>query len=505
MPTFTRFDVAATDSEGNSLLTGIVAIDSADRTITIPLSEWADPSAVRVTDYELSEGSTLVNPTSIPDVLDLTDPKTVTLELYERQFEWTISATQTIERYFTVASQIGSSQIDVENHTVTAYIPDGQPLTAVQVKTLKLAGATAVMDPDLVGKTVDFTEPVKVKVSEFGRDTEWTITVLTTEVSVAIERVDPWTNVAWVYGAAETGKKNGFEYRAASAEEWTEVPADWITENGGSFSACLRHLDAMTDYVVRATSDSEFSAEVKFTTESAEQLPDADFTNWWLNGKVWCPWAENGESFWDTGNRGAATLGQSNVLPIDDPSSVTGYQGAMLQTRFIGVSILGKLGAGSLFAGRYVRTDGTNGVLAFGREFNRRPTAVKARLKFTTAPISHASKSNPDFTPMLGQPDTCIVWCALADTDQPFEIRTKPTDRQLFDRNDPGVIAYGQMQSGNSIEEYTDVIIPLDYNATDRVPRYLLLTASASKYGDYFTGGAGATLWILSYELLYDY
>ncbi|MDE5661445.1 MAG: PCMD domain-containing protein, partial [Muribaculaceae bacterium] len=34
---------------------------------------------------------------------------------------------------------------------------------------------------------------------------------------------------------------------------------------------------------------------------------------------------------------------------------------------------------------------------------------------------------------------------------------------------------------------------------------YIIVCASASKYGDYFTGGVGSTLWIADFELEYDY
>ena len=47
--------------------------------------------------------------------------------------------------------------------------------------------------------------------------------------------------------------------------------------------------------------------------------------------------------------------------------------------------------------------------------------------------------------------------------------------------------------------------IKLDYKSTQRIPRYILIVASSSKYGDYFTGGAGSTLWLDDLELLYDY
>ncbi|MCM1348483.1 MAG: PCMD domain-containing protein [Firmicutes bacterium] len=504
-PVFTSFNVVRTDAAGNPLLKSATEIDSAQRTITVHLSEWADINNVLINDYSLSEGSVMIDPTSLPDVLNLSSPMELTLGLYDRQFQWTICAEQEIERYFTVASQVGRAVIDTEAHTVTALVPEEQPLDAVKVLTIKLGGLSAEMTPDLAGQTVDFTNPVKVSVTEFGKTTEWTLTVSQTHVTVILDRVDPWTNIAWLYASAESGKNNGFEYRRADSEEWTVVPTEWITVDGGSISACLRNLDSQTTYAARAVSDDEHSAEIEFTTEANVQLPNSDFTRWWLNDVIWNPWAKDGESFWDTGNRGAATLGQSNTVPIESEESPTGYQGAMLQTKFVGVSILGKLAAGNLFAGSYVRTDLTNGVLAFGRPFNVHPTAVKARLKYTTAPITDVSKVNPDFQHMLGQPDTCIVWCALYDGDEPFEIRTKPSDRQLFNRNLPEVIAYGEMTSGENIDNYIDVIIKLDYKSTDRIPKYLLLTASASKYGDYFTGGRGAVLYIKSYELLYDY
>lgn len=504
-PVFKSIEVQTTDADGHNLLAAPVVIDSAARSVTIYLTEYADIHNVRITGWTLSKGSEFVDVKVFESPLDLSAPVDVTLSMYDRTFVWSVSAVQTIERDFVISSQVGSAQFDVENHTVKALVPMEQPLDNITVRSIKLAGPLAFMEPDLNGKTVDFSKPVTVEVKEFGEVTPWVITVEQTEVSVVVDRVDAWTQVAWVYGSAEAGKNNGFEYRLASSADWIAVPEDWMTRNGGSFSACLQHLDAESQYIVRAFSDQDHSAEIAFTTGSIVQLPNSDFTEWWKDGRVWNPWSEGGERFWDTGNRGAATLGQSNSVPMESAFSPTGYAGAVLETRFIGVSVLGKLGAGNLFAGKYVRTDGTNGVLSFGREFTQRPTAVKARLKYKTAAISHASKSNPDFQYMLGEPDTCIVWCSLLDCDEPFEARTKPSDRQLFNRNESYVIAYGDFQSGKSIDDYVDVVIRLDYRATDRVPKWLLLTASASKYGDYFTGGAGATLYIERYELLYDY
>ena len=106
---------------------------------------------------------------------------------------------------------------------------------------------------------------------------------------------------------------------------------------------------------------------------------------------------------------------------------------------------------------------------------------------------------------LIGQPDTCTVWVALADWESPFEIRTNPSNRQLFDENDPHVIAYGRLQYGESVPEYTPCEVEFNYRDTQRAPRYIVIVASASKYGDFFTGGDGSVLHVDEFSLDYDY
>ena len=117
-------------------------------------------------------------------------------------------------------------------------------------------------------------------------------------------------------------------------------------------------------------------------------------------------------------------------------------------------------------------------------------------------PISHTSK---EFENLKGEPDACIVWVALIDSAEPFEIRTNPSNRQLFNPDGPEVVAYGSFESDQTIPNYIQFNIDLEYKATNRVPTYILVVASASKYGDYFTGGNGSVLCIDDLQLLYDY
>ena len=81
------------------------------------------------------------------------------------------------------------------------------------------------------------------------------------------------------------------------------------------------------------------------------------------------PWKEGSVSFWDTGNRGATTVGASNsTYGTED-----GRTYANLQSKFIVI----KFAAGNIFTGAYLKTDGSNGILSLGRPFTGRPTKLQ--------------------------------------------------------------------------------------------------------------------------------
>lgn len=475
-------------------------IDTIAMTATLTFPEEVDMSAIQITGYSLSPGAQIVdNPFGEP--VDLTQPLYVYLKLYQNWL-WKIIGVQDIERYFEVEGQIGNSTIDVPGRRVVLYVPASAKMSELKVIKAKLGQKGSTMTPDMAdGGTFDGRRPFEISVEAFGETQTWTVYVEQMTETVRTVSADAWTCVAWVSGQAEAGRDNGVEYRIAGSEEWTRVPKDDITDNGGAFTACIKHLSPQTAYQARAYSGEDFGATLDFTTGSVVQLPNSNFDQWWLDKKIWCPWAEDGTPYWGTGNTGAATLGQSNTVPTEDTPSGEGWA-ACLQTRFVGIGTLGKLAAGNIFVGSYVRTVGTNGVLSFGRPFTERPVKLRGQFKYTTAPINYTSA---EFKYMTGQPDTCTVWVALIDTPEPFEIRTAPNDRQLFDPNGDYVVGYGKMECAQTINSYTPFEFEIKYKSTSRVPTHILITGSASKYGDYFTGGAGATLYLDDFELIYDY
>ena len=99
--------------------------------------------------------------------------------------------------------------------------------------------------------------------------------------------------------------------------------------------------------------------------------------------------------------------------------------------------------------------------------------------------------------------DICQIQILLTDWDKPFTVNTVNGDFVNFD-NDPHIIAYGKLEDNTSSDSYKEFEIKLKYRDTERTPKYIVITACASKYGDYFTGGVGSTLLVDEFEFVYN-
>lgn len=495
---------------------GTTSFSEKDRTATVTLAETVNPKKVKIDSIGYTDKA--VAALSSGDVIDLTNDVEVTLSLYQ-DYVWKIMRNQPIERRLTVSNQVGNAVFDEDKRLVTINITKSASLRDVELVDLKFGPTGAAYNGSTEGlpavswsRYANYAETtIHVTYSDF-IDEEWTVKVYNSDSDVLTERADGWVNVAWMYGAGVAGTECGFEYREAGAENWIAVPKEYVTVNGGQFYARVPHLKANTTYECRAFSDGQRAKEVQFSTVDMGSFPNMGFEDWHKSEKsVICPWAKDGSVFWDTGNHGSAIVGEKNVttnVPDIRPGSTGKYAACLSSQNILGV----KFAAGNLFVGEYKKTQGTNGILGFGREFVSYPTALKGWFKYKTAPITEVSKG---YEKLKNQPDTCIVWVALGDwkltqnaeTGQKtaVEIRTDNNNNgKYFDKNDPHVIAYGEMTCGEDVNEYKSFEVKLDYRATNRVPTSLLIVCSASKYGDYFTGGE-SVMWIDDFSLVYDY
>lgn len=203
-------------------------------------------------------------------------------------------------------------------------------------------------------------------------------------------------------------------------------------------------------------------------------------------------------------------MGENNPTSPEE-SVVVKDKAAKLQSTWIGLpGIAGAFASASMFTGNFIRTDGMNGVLSFGQPFTAKPTKLTGYYKYTPVAISYMEKWDSNVDPNLkeGDSDQCIIYVALCTKN--YEIRTNPENRQLFNPKDASVIAYGELVakeavSGEEANGYKKFSIDIKYRKTDVTPSYIVVVAAASRYGDYFTGGKGSTLYIDEFNLEYDY
>lgn len=477
-------------------------IDDSKLTATVFLGEDVDIRKVTFNRFEISEGA-VADPDLRESPVDLETPIVVNVSRWQK-YEWIVKAEQHIERYLRIEGQIGETVIDEVGHRLLVNMPENSDLSKCNLIAVKLGpSGHTFMSPLLQPGRINLSRPLRIAVTSWGRTEDWTIYTEKSQLIAQTTEADAWSEVVWVYGSAPAGMKPGFQYREKGTEEWKDLEESGITQTPGSgtFRGCIPHLSPLTTYEVRAMADGNLGNIMEVTTQGTEILPDGSFDLWHMQGKVWCPWAEGGVQFWDTGNTGAATLGQSNVEPSDDTPIGTG-RSARLETRFVGIGSIGKLAAGSIFTGRFAQVDGTNGILDFGRPWTLRPTRLRGYYKYKTAPINYTSA---EFEHLRNTPDVCSIYIAMTDWTAPFQIRTNPRNRQLFDPESPAVIAYGSLERNSDTDGWQEFTIELKYKSTSRLPRYIQITCAASKYGDYFTGGTGACLLVDQFSLEYDY
>ncbi|MDO4736665.1 MAG: PCMD domain-containing protein, partial [Bacteroidia bacterium] len=65
------------------------------------------------------------------------------------------------------------------------------------------------------------------------------------------------------------------------------------------------------------------------------------------------------------------------------------------------------------------------------------------------------------------------------------------------------IIAYCELKTAENTNGYKQFNMEFKYKDTDRKPKYIVLVAASSRYGDYFTGSTSSVLYVDEFELVY--
>ena len=373
---------------------------------------------------------------------------------------------------------------------------------------------------------------ISVTVDPTTHEYSYTFNVSTKPTSGATMTAGAWDRLAYLQatnvvpgtGVSTEGMK--FQYREASetavlAEtdetSWTDVVT---TTEENKYTAMLTGLTAETAYEYRLVNgNGDVISTQSFTTGEADAqtaLQNGGFEDWCtiqtqgLFGKVNTayPNASADVNFWDTSNTGANTVSTNDPTSSVTSPIVSGTHAAKLESKKVVIAFA----AASLYTGTFGSVDPSSmsATLNFGQPFTSRPIALHGYYQYTPANVDNVGDNLPaDATVSEGNPDQCAIYVAL--TKKTYTINNKQEDTFIDFEGDENIIAYGTIEgdyvkTNGAANGYTEFTIPLQYKESQfgAIPTHIIIVCSASKYGDYFTGGEGSTLYVDDFSLVYE-
>lgn len=312
------------------------------------------------------------------------------------------------------------------------------------------------------------------------------------------------------------------EYRRQGDAEWQSAT---LTPEGDRIYAAANPAEPGFDYEYRLLIDGAATGAVQTVSyPQGPQIYNAGLEIWSGDSPL-LPYTSDADQWWDTGNHGSSTLSKNVTTNVNDPRPGSeGTTAAYLNSQYVSLLSIGKFAAGNLFVGKYITTDGTNGVIGFGKQFpfTYRPRQLKFWYKGTVGTVNYAGGSVSK-----GDSDVAQVYVCLCKMNGPHVVATKdqntflnfaensktisyctaasPNKDSRNDQSDGRIIAWAEWTNTQSMAEWTEITLDLHYNEEyeGEMPTYLMLTASASKYGDYFAGSTDSVMYLDDFELVY--
>ena len=505
-----KADITAFEVEGQKSVT----IDADRMLVDIVLTETADIDRLTVKKYEYTADA--VPSLELPEVLDLTEPLKISYQTYpDQSYEWTIRASQPIERYVKCDGMI-EAIIDESRKEIMAYFPEGHDLKSIRFTKMKLEERGSQVDTTIGHVVIDGVETVLKEKVQFpmvldcviSRDFQilckagvstWRFTAVHKIIELEVTSVNAWCYHADIHAAFKSSGSPVIEYHESGMQEWLPLPTK---VEGTNITASVDQLSEGTSYVARVVNGDDISEEFTFTTETPEQLPNMSFDEWHQGdpgGYTWYPMPEGGGNIWGTANTGVNMMSAVNSTR-PEYAYVAKIGGAAV--RMESVYVFGKFAAGNIYTGQFgkaVLSPVPGAELDWGVPFTTRPYSLKGYYSYSPKKVDYASDKYSD---KLGTMDTAQILVFLTDWEQPFRVSTS-TETFVDIENDPSIIAVGELRTDVDTQgKYVEFECVLDYR-DDRKPKYIVAVACASLYGDYFTGGMGSVMYVDEWEFEY--
>ena len=465
-----------------------------------------------------------INPSPKP-VISLEQGDIAAVQDVAGELNYVVSSSDADLTHLKISADLTDYEIDLTELTRTATGHDGIDVDTADLRNVKVTLGKPFFDK-LTGGSHVLTFTAKAASNAEGSARSQ----IRTPGTVALEPVDKWNAKGEIsaYLFAEGAGNVQVQYRVKnSGGGWTTVAAKAGEDH--LYKAEFTGIKAETEYEYQLLVGGETTGAVQeAATDSGPQIYNADFEKWsgaGTSNSPLCPYLDvNSDQWWDSGNEGSKIMGVMLTTNVTDrPSSSQGQYAARLASR----SVLSTLATGNIFLGKFVGTKNTTkGVCRFGHafDFTYRPTALRFWYKSKVGTINVGSGA-PGVN--RNDQDTQQIYCLLCAMTGPCIVDTSKPDSFLnltngiktigycstpianittSSANDKtaNVIAYGVWESSESQDEWTQHTLKLTYNDEyDDVPTWLMLTAAANKFGDYYVGCDSNELYLDDIEFIY--
>ena len=318
-------------------------------------------------------------------------------------------------------------------------------------------------------------------------------------VPIALGTPVVWAKFAVLVAESEDMEDAAFYYRKKGIQEYETIEGNAIVKDPANarFTTLISNLEPNTTYEYMAVTNGSQTEWSELTTEIAPMGDNMGFENWCEVDGLPKPWGSGDTNpFWNCGNTSVNVVVTIKAIMTqkDETNKTEGnYSVSMTSATQSGT----KFAAGNIFTGDFA-LDGMNGVLSLGRPFEGRPSQLKGQYKY----IRGTSTNKGSGSHLEGEDgDLCSIYVAL--TDEKMKIHTG--QGIYFDPSNPAIIAYGELpiEKSRGQAEFAEFTIDFEYRSLERIPRYIIIVASSSRYGDYFEGRENSQMWLDDLRLVY--
>ena len=441
--------------------------------------------------------------------------KSIALKVYDEDKVYSLNFSQTDQKaaYFPV--------VDALYADITITNKAGESHSLTKQKLCNTNGTVQARDHYILYLRLQSSgsSDVTVTVDPTTHEYSYTFNLSTVPSENAMLSAQAWDRLVYlkatdVVAGSDVSLEDGLQFRyrtVVSGEDgaWTKVAA--IQEAEGVYTALVTELAASTEYQYQLVNkeDAAIGEAKTFETDVEDAqtaLQNGGFEDWCTVGKDAFPNKSEDVKFWDTSNTGANTISAKNPTNKVTTPIISGTYAAKLES----MSVLGFFAAASLYTGNFGEVQIPNAILSFGQSFTSRPIALHGYYQYTPVNVDKVGGNLPsDATVSEGSPDQCAIYIALSKKS--YVINNGDASSFINFEGDDNIIAYGTIEGDYVIESdaqngYKEFTIPLQYKESQfgETPTHIILVCSASKYGDYMTGGVGSTLYVDDFSFVYD-